>query len=216
MSTPTLRARTSLPCKKSSKIPVLLACARVIYAAMLAQAARFPAPIPTLVRFLALINALDLAEQALATSARGTAIAPRNSAREALWVSLRSLQSYVQGVADANLADGVPIIKSAGFDVAKQTPHDKPVVAAALTGVAGEVKLEGNVRALTGGSTKRVLYNWAYSLDGGHTWLPLPATLTGKTSLTGLPLMTSVSFRVSVTVAGVVQSWSQPVTLAVH
>ena len=215
MNSPTPRARAVTRLKKS-KIALILAAARVIYSAMLAEALRFTAPVPTLVMLLAQITALDLAEQAIARSPRGTATPVRNAARDTLWASLKSLQSYVQTVADADLANGFAIIKSAGFDVALHSTRDKPILAAELMGFPGMVKLVANAHALTGGATKRATYNWEYSLDGGHTWLSVPGTPLAKTTVSGLPVMTNVSFRVSVTLGGVMAPWAQSVTIPVH
>jgi hypothetical protein len=201
---------------KKDKIAMILAFARVVYAAMLAEAARFTAPVPTLVLLLAQINALDLAQQAIARSPRGTATGPRNTARDALWASLRSLQHYVQTLADADAPNSFAIIKSAGFDVALTTARDKPVLAADLTGFPGGVKLVANARALTGGSQKAATYNWAYSLDGGHTWVPVPGTPKATTTVSGLPVMSTVSFRVSVTLGDTMEPWAQSVTIPVH
>ena len=208
-------ARAALYVKKPQFV-LVLTVARVIYAALREEVARFPLPVPTLGVLLAQITALDLAQQALPRSPHGAATAARNAARDLLWTSLRSLQSYVQTVADADVANSVAILTSAGFQVARIPARDKPVLAAILAGMPGVVKLVANARVLSGGLRTRTVYHWEYSLDGGHTWVAAPVTTSAHTIVRGLPVMTTVSFRVGVTLANVTQPWAQSVTIPVH
>jgi hypothetical protein len=213
-STPRVRAVLRL---RNTKILPLLAAARTLYNGMLAEVARFPAPVPPLGALLAQITALDSAQQVVHSGVHGAATGTRDAARDALWGSILSLKAYVQMVADATGANAVATIKSAGFDVGKPLgARDKPILAPKLTATAGEVKLVANARALTGTTGKRVVYNWHSSVDGGHTWVAAPSTITATTQIGGLPLTTPCSFRVCVTLGGVAQPWSQVVTLLVH
>jgi hypothetical protein len=183
---------------------------------MVADAVGFPNPVPTLAVLLAQITALDTAQRVVATGQRGAPTGTRNTARDALWSSLHSLKAYVQTLADASPENSFTIVKSSGFKLATKGSHTKPPLDARLTGLSGVVGLVANARALTGGAKKHAAFNWQYSVDGGHTWVALPGTPTASTTVSGLPVMTNVSFRVSVTMAKVVQPWSQVVTIPVH
>jgi hypothetical protein len=210
------RVRAALHVEKT-KIVLLLAAAKAVYNGMSAAVARFPAPTPALAILQTQTTALDAAQQMVARRSGGEATATRNSARNALWASLQSEKAYVQATADANEADAVAIIKSAGFDVAAPQPaRSKPVLDAKLTVTSGTVKLVANAMALAGSSKRHATYNWQYSADGGHTWLAAPSTSEAASSIVGLPLVTTCSFRVCVTLKGVMQPWSQVVTLLVH
>ncbi len=60
-------------------------------------------------------------------------------------------------------------------------------------------------------------FNWEYSLDGGKTWIAVAATPKAKTTIPGLPVLTTVSFRASVTDNKVGQGpWTDPVPFLVH
>ena len=159
----------------------------------------------TMAAFIALITAL--------------AAATRNSKRNAVWAAMLSLQSCVQGLSDSmSVADGTTLIENAGMLVAKAAARLKAVLAATLTTTPGLVHLSANRTALVGtaDAPKKVTFNWEMSADGGKTWQALPSGAYASTSASGLTLMTTYAFRVSVTVGNTPGAWSQAVSLMVH
>ncbi len=64
---------------------------------------------------------------------------------------------------------------------------------------------------------KRAYFSWQWSGDGGKTWTSVTPTPYASTEIPGFTLLSTYSFRVSVTIgkqpAG---PWSQAVSLLVH
>jgi hypothetical protein len=149
--------------KLPTMVQPLITYARAIVTAMTANPL-FPTPAPALAVVTAAIDALQLAETAALTRAKGT-IAVRNEKRAALVTLLRQLKGYVQTVADANTETGTSIIQSASMAVRKTTVRKPRVFGAQPGAVSGSAKL---VAPSAGG---RAFYEWQYSLDGGKTAL---------------------------------------------
>jgi hypothetical protein len=82
----------------------------------------------------------------------------------------------------------------------------------------GVPRLAANRTVLGGAASahKRVTFNWEMSADGGKTWQALPSGAYASTSASGLTLMTTYAFRVSVTVGNTPGAWSQAVSILVH
>ena len=208
------RPRASFGVAKDYAVGVL-ARAKIIYAAMLAAAATFVSPTVTMVAFLALIQALDQAQQAAATRAKGLATL-RNTKRDAVWTAMESLRIYVQGLADVATAENAAaLIELAGLLVAGSASHPKAILQAKLTTTPGVVQLIANASILTGKTSRSVTFNWQWSLDG-KTWNSLASTPLADTLVPNLTLMTTYQFRVSATVSRTTGDWSQPVGLLVH
>ena len=74
----------------------VLARAKAMYAAIVAAVASFPNPTIAMAVFLALIQALDAAQDATASRAKGLATM-RNTKRNAVWTAMESLRAYVKG-----------------------------------------------------------------------------------------------------------------------
>jgi hypothetical protein len=211
------RPRASLGVGKKD-IPGVLFRAQTMYDSMMLNVAMFASPTVTMVAFLALITALTVAQQsATSTRTRGSATL-RNSKRDPLWTAMQSLQSFVQVLADALTAESAAsLIEAAGLLVAGTPAHSKAVLTAGLVAASGTVHLEANRGVLVGKANagKQVTFNWQWSADG-KTWNNASSTPYASTEIAGLTLMTTYSFRVSVTVANVADAWSQAVTLLVH
>jgi hypothetical protein len=209
--------RAALGTRKSNT-PGVLARAQAMFDHMSADPANFADPTVDLATFLSLIEGLQSAQYALqGTRSRGAGEA-RDSKRQALWTAMGSLLSYVQALADKRSpTDAEALIRGAGLVLAKVVVPHKPVLQAKLTPVQGVVALIANLLALVGpGSTsKKVVFRWQVSTDG-QTWKDLDPTPWSKTTVAGLALMTTYSFRVSVTVGQTPGEWSQPVSLLVH
>jgi hypothetical protein len=208
------RTRAVLKLKRRNT-PHLVALAQAIHDGMSAAATQFPLPIPTMATFASQIQDLATAEQATKTRARGTA-AVRNAKAAVVITSMESLQTYVQGLCDASPEQAQTLITAAAMQVAATRSGHKPVLAAKVGPVSGGALLYANRSVLVGKTFKRVLLNWQYSVDGGKTWVSAPSTPLASTEIMGLPAMTTVSFRVSATVAKAVGEWSQAVALLVR
>jgi hypothetical protein len=181
--------------------------------------ALFASPSVTMVAFLALITALILAQkQVTGPNPKGSA-SLRNTKRDDLWTAMESLRTYVQGLADTmNAEEATSLIEAAGLVVASVGVHQKVALAAALTTTPGVVHLDANASLLVGpaSAARKVTFNWESSSDGGKTWNDAGSTPYANTDVPGLALMSTYSFRVSVTIGKVVGAWSQAVSLLVH
>ena len=168
----------------------------------------FPAPVPALSALSAAVSDLQAADTHALTRAKGTAAA-RNDKRAVVVSLLRQLGGYVQAIPDATPENGATIIQSAGIPVRKVTPRATRVFGAKVGPVTGSAKLTAAVAAA------RASYEWEYSLDGGKTWVGAPSTLQAKTTVTGLPVGTSVLFRYKTVTKTGEGDWSQGLSLLV-
>ena len=81
---------------------------------------------------------------------------------------------------------------------------------------SGTVLIEATTLLLDS-TTRRKMYNWEFTTDGGATYSPMPSTPIAKTSISGLTPLTTVGFRVSVTVGKQPRGeWSQMVSILVR
>ncbi len=200
-----------------NNIPLFLVVAQAIHAAMSAATTLFPSPPVDLGVFLAQIQALIKAQQTVKTRVVGAAQA-RNVLRDAVFTSVDALRTYVQGLCDAvSLEAAANLASSAAMKIGDSTAVNKPFLSAKLlAGPAGNVLVRANGKLLEP-TRRRRYYNWSYSVDNGKTWLSVPSTLVARTTITGLPALTTVSFRVSITTTAVPQGdWSQTIAVLVH
>ena len=168
----------------------------------------FPTPNPPLTALSGAANDLQVAETAALTRAIGT-IATRNEKRAALLTLLEVLRAYVQSVADATPENAISIIESSGLALRKTTVHAPRVFAAKATTLSGSVKLTAPIAG------RRAAYRWQYSTDGGKTWVDASETLQAKTTVTGLPVGTTVQFRYRSVIKGGASDWSAPLSMVV-
>jgi hypothetical protein len=185
------------------------------------NASTFTALPIAMVAYLALVTALDDAQHN-ATSTRATGAATlRNTKRDAVWTAMVTLLAYAQSLADISTAEvAASTLEMAGLLVVKTGTHQKDILAAELTTTPGTVHLVANAGALTTAlegkrTRKKGTFNWQWSSDG-KTWNNVQSTPLANTDITGLALMTTLLFRVSVTLGKVTGSWSQGVSLLVH
>jgi hypothetical protein len=202
---------------KKTNIAKLLARSKLIYNAILLAIltlfASTPIAPPAL---LALIEALDVAEQAAGTKTTGLT-AVRNGKRDLLWTALLSLKVFVQGLADLLPAEGaIALIDAAGMVVGRVPIRAKAILAAKLAAPgSGIVHLIANAKLLMGTSrTKRKMFNWQWSLDG-TSWNSATSTPYASTLIAGLALGSTYWFRVGVTIGKTEGDWSQPVSLPI-
>ncbi len=205
---------------KKRNYPGVQARAQAMGNAFTQNAASFGSLPISIQAFLALLTSFILAQQtATETKAKGSATL-RNVACNALWSAMELLQKYVQGLADMLSAEaGASLISSAGLLVAKVPTHQKAELTATLAGAPGNVFLDANRALLVGkaDARKKAYFNWEWSGDGGRTWTSAPSTPYASTEIPGLTLLSTYSFRVSVTIAKQPAGpWSDAVSLLVH
>ena len=199
MPTRTKHERATLGCRKNQTLALIARC-RMVHTGMSAHADIFSGATPTMTVFDTQTNAFEAADHAVRTKAViGTEA--RENAREALWMFLHSLMSYVQLTANADPANAVTIIKSAGFEIGKTSSRTNPAVKTILQDGTGEAVIVASPTAL-GVAGRQVTYNFETSIDGGHTWVAHPGTSKGTITILGLPMLAHILARVSVSVRG--------------
>ena len=208
------RARATLKIKKRNTASVQNR-AKAVRDGLASDTKKFGAanPAPTAVDNQ--IGVVDKAETLARTRAAGAASA-RNVQRKLLVGMLETLLTFVQQIADqsATFEDAVATIEAAGFVVAKVPQPTKEILSVTQGPEPGSVVLEAFVRAL-GAVGKKTFFNWSYTSDG-KTFITLPSTPKGKTTVRNLTPLTTYGFRVSVTKPdGTTGEWSQVVTFLV-
>ncbi len=189
------------------EVPLLCTQARGIVLRMTGNA-YFPTPRPSLATLTSAIDDLSEAQTATLSRASGT-VELRNEKRVVLVTLLQRLLAYVQATADANVEQAVSIIESAGMSV-KQPRTVHPRVFKAKPG-----RISGEVDLVAPSAGDDASYEWAYSLDGGITWLSVLPTTQASTTVTGLKPGATVHFRYRAVTNDGVRDWSQSVWIIV-
>jgi len=216
MTTPTAKRIRVTAALKRKNYPHLLMRAHAIYNGMAGTPALFPSPIPSMAGLLPLLTAFDTAQQATLTKAKGTT-QTRNLTALPLITALESEVTYIQGLCDESPEQALKLIAAAGMVAVNSPSHAKAILQTKLVpAIPGTALLVANATLLVNGSKKRPTFNWQSSIDGGKTIVNLPSTPHADTEVANLPLLTTVAFRVSVTLGKVTGEWSQWVTLFVH
>jgi hypothetical protein len=122
---------------------------------------------------------LEVAEPAAIARTTG-AVATRNEKRALLVSELELVKAAVQRVADSSPENAPSIIQSAGMSIRKTLLRKKRVFSASQGPVSGSLKV------VVPSAGHRVAYAWQYSIDGGKTWVDLPATIQAKTAVSSL------------------------------
>ena len=203
----TITHRTIAVLKLPIHVPDLIKLAQSVVQAMTGNA-HFPSPTPALTVVSAAITALDAAETATKTRAKGT-VQVRDKARAAVVSALRGLKVYVQQMSDANPDQADAIIASALLNVRKPVVRSKHEFTAKAGPTSGSVHLVAKAAAPRGA------YEWQWSADGGKTWTPAPTTLQSKTTILQLPLGVNCQFRFRPVLKTGEADWSQVVSLIV-
>ena len=178
----------------------------------------FATPFPSVSTVQTQIAVVDKAEIVAGTKAKGAAAA-RNVQRNILAGLLEAVLTYVQGVADlaSGMEQAVSTILAAGLSVALVAQRTKDILAVTQGGQAGAVVLDANATALGGRGRRKCFFNWAYTADGGATFVSLPPTPKARTTFAGLTPLRTYGFRVSLTNSdGIAGEWSQVVSFLVH
>jgi len=188
---------------KGLSIAKLIERALVIARAMAANTATFPAPVPTLVQFLASVAALSEAQTAFKNH-----VGPRSDRDDKkleVVLGLGQLQAYVKVIVNAHPTSAEVIASQAAMTIWKRSLHNKEDLIAKQT-VSGAVIVVA--KAQKGAKTNE----WSYSLDGGKTWLDAPPTTKAKTTIGDLAVGTVVLFRHRVVTKAGRGDWCQPIS----
>jgi len=169
----------------------------------------FPSPTPALPAVSSDLDALESAEATARTRARGAA-AVRDGKKNAVMDDLLQLRVYVQLIANQNAEHAAAVVESAGMSLKQQRTRQKAELAVLMGLIAGEVLL----RAKAAG--RGAFYEWAYSADGGKSWISLPLTNVAKTSVQGLAAGSTYLFRFRSTLKNTTTEWSQTISFFVH
>ncbi len=139
----------------------------------------------------------------------------RDAKFQVLLTSLESECTMVQGLCDASPEQAASLIAAAHMVVLPAHGHQKPILAAKNALPSGSVLLDANAKLLDG-THRRKTFNWRMTLDGEKSFLGLPSTPVGKTTVSGLTPLATVGFQVSVTVNKQPQGpWSQTISILV-
>jgi len=196
-----------------SNIPLLIIVLQSICAAMKAHPQSFPNCPVDLAVFLQQVT--DLSTANLGVRQRKVTAAARDKLRDVACVTAETLRVYVSGLAVASPESAVTLAQDAGMKVSASPKYQKPLLGIKQGPHSGIVLLTANVGLLVTFKGGR-FFNWEWSADG-KTWVAVPSTPNGKTTISGLPPLTVCSFRVSVTSVQTGQGpWTDPTTFTVH
>ena len=199
---------------KRNNIPLFLILAQAISAAMSAHATSLFSTLATLITLLASQTA-DLAAAQVGVKNRTVGTAERDAKRDLVATTLEALRVGVQGLCDANPEQGPTLIQNSGMKAVAAAVRAKPMLAAKLTAQSGVVKLEANATLLST-SRKKKTYTWQSTLDG-KVFTTVGTTGYARITVTGLTPLTTVGFRVCVTVGDDEPGpWTQIVNIIVH
>ena len=173
-------------------------------------------PRPSLPVFRQLIQDVVVARARVGTRVIGAG-AQQSAASRILYTAMDSERAYVQELADADWGRAEALILNAGLLVAGSTAHGKRFLELRNGHPSGTVDCDAFVGLLIDPNHPREHrhFNWEYTLDGGGTFLSLPPTNNGKTSIHGLTPLTRVGVRVRIVNGLGPGPWSQVATLLV-
>jgi hypothetical protein len=180
--------------------PGVLSRAKLMDQGLTNYANVFTGPNPPLPVFSNQITLTDKAHVAVGGGGKGLAEA-RDVQVGILWGMMSSQLVYIQSVANAGNPDqAVQTLKQGGVEVVLPGDRNKAVLAATQSQPGTPVVLDANATVLLGSNLHRKhFFNWEYTLNG-TTFIALPPTAEATTSVTGLTALTTVGFRVAVTV----------------
>jgi hypothetical protein len=193
---------------RPTRVGDLLIYARSIVEAMTGNP-WFPAPLPSLAKVQAAIDALEKAQADTLSRTKGLA-ALRNLALKKLVDLLNRLKAYVQAVANDNPDFAVSIIESARMNVVGSAPGRKLVLAVYRGAVSGSVRLVARAVA------KEASYEWQVSDDEGKTWITLPRTMQAKTTVSSKRPGKTYGFRFRAVTRRFTTNWCDPVFYVVQ
>ncbi len=197
------------------KLPFFLAVMQAISASMLAHATTFAGSPVDLTMFKTQVGNLASAQQAARVRGPGL-VAARTEALQIVSGSVELLRAFVEQLCNSSPEQAATIAQAASMQIRTTALRAKVPLRARQGDQSGVVILYASVALLVTGKGGRY-FNWEYSLDGGKTWITVASTPKAKTTVTGLPALTTVVFRVSVTDNKVGQGpWTAAVPFLVH
>jgi hypothetical protein len=155
-----------------------------------------------------LLPTYETAQAATVSRTQGT-VGARNAARAALRSAIRATVASIQQAADADPDNAEAIITSTSLRVRKVPVRVKAPFAVKQGNVSGTAILTAKAQG------PHASYDWQMSVDGGHTWTDLTSTTKARTTVSGLPVGTTVSFRFRALTPEGQGDWSQPIALLV-
>jgi len=173
----------------------------------------YPSLSASMAAFFSEVEALQTAQQTAKSRAPGAADV-RDTKRDAVVSTLKSLHAGVQVLMDASPEQAAVLARTAGMKVAMITVPSKAVLGLKAVTPSGSLFCAANAKLLKAekGSKKRsVTFYWQYTLDGGKTFLSALSTPVARTTLSGLPVLTEVGVRVSLGDSTGQGNWSQVV-----
>src|SRR5262249_16651894 len=138
----------------------------------------------------------------------------RDQIRDALLVMLETLRVYVQGLCSASPEQASQLASAAGMKLVAARTSTKLVLAVKAGKEAGTVDLSACAKLLSKLRGQKC-YHWQYCTNG-KDWIQVPSTPKTRTTIAGIPLLTTCSFRVAVTDQSGMGEWSQVVTFLLH
>ena len=143
----------------------------------------------------------------------------RTSKISTFWNSLENDCTYCETVCQQNPEQGLALASASGFHVVLVGDHVKDRIVVKVDPGTGVVHLEANVKMFpppSGKPSVAVTWLWRHSLDGTKTIVNDDSTPTAHTTISGLPLNTTVAFGAAVKDSTGVGPWSQWITALVH
>jgi hypothetical protein len=190
----------------TNSVSRLIAQATTVVTAIGANKGTFAAPSPALTTVSAAIA--DLTSKEAAFKAHTGTRADRDDAKTTLVGLMQQLRDYVQVIASANPAQAATIAADAGMHLAKTGAHTK-------SDLAVKPKVSGTVQVVAKAIKGARAHEWQYSVDGGKTWIDVPATTAATCTITGLTPGVTVSYRHRPITKTGLGDWSQAVTAVV-
>jgi hypothetical protein len=170
----------------------------------------FPSPPIALAVVSSDIDALENAEVATKGRAQGM-VQIRNDKLKKVNSDLDLLEAYAQQIIDSHPDLAETIASSGGMHLRRLPTRNKPVLAAAMTGTPGNVRLDAKAVRRSGAS-----YEWQYSPDDGKTWIAGGITTHANTTVTGLSPGATYLFRFRSTIGKTTSDWCPPISLIIH
>jgi len=143
----------------------------------------------------------------------------RTSKISTLWNSLENDCTYCETVCQQNPEQGLALAAASGFHVVLVGDHVKDLIVVKVDPGTGVAHLEANVKMFpppSGKPSVAVTWLWRHSIDGLKTIVNDDSTPTSRTTISGLPLNTTVAFGAAVKDSTGVGPWSQWITALVH
>jgi hypothetical protein len=183
---------------------------------MEAAGALFGGANPPIATLLGQLNTFDGAVKA--TIGRVLSAYPtRDVDASALLGSLELERAFVESLCNQSPESAAQIATAAGMFIASTPTRNKPLLAATSASGSGAAVLVANAGMLKGKTSKRSLFNWRGSPDGGKTWVVYTPTPHAKTSVPNLVPLSEWMFEVSVTIGTAAAGpWSQAVSVLIR